>query len=104
MATGNETMELCSADILRMRTSGIPTPIKDAVIKWYKEHHCANGDDYYVSIPSKHRAQFVVGFVNDYPLQHGSGKSIALTDEQFTEATGIRVRRKLLTALSEDKR
>lgn len=58
--------------------------IERKLIQWYKNNHYSQGDDYRVSITNKGR--WSVGHSNDCPLQHGRGKTVVLTDEQFEKA------------------
>jgi hypothetical protein len=60
------------------------TPIEERLIAWYKRTVFNQGDNYY-AICDRH-GDWTVSYTNDYPLQHGNGKSLKLTREQFFEA------------------
>jgi hypothetical protein len=55
--------------------------IERKAIKWCKEKKYAQGDGYDVSVNNK--GQWVVSYSNDYPMQHGDGKSFVITEEEF---------------------
>ena len=50
------------------------------LIDWFKTKY-NQGDDYYATLDKD--GLYVVGYFNDYPLQHGKGKSYKLTNEEF---------------------
>lgn len=58
--------------------------IESKLIEWYKQHHYSQGDSYTVSITKKGKWQ--VSYSNDYPMQHGRGRSHILSEEEFLEA------------------
>lgn len=55
--------------------------IEKQLILWCKKHRYRQGDKYTVSITSK--GKWEVSYSNDCPLQHGSGKSFVLSEEEF---------------------
>lgn len=58
--------------------------IKEKLISWCQIEKYNQGDDYNAYVNKK--GQFVVSYSNDYPMQHGKGKSFILTDEEFEYA------------------
>lgn len=50
------------------------------LIAWFKTQY-GQGDDYYATLGKD--GKYVVGYFNDYPLQHGRGKSYVLSNEEF---------------------
>ena len=38
------------------------------------------GDNYYVAL-NKHKTSWTFGYTNDYPLQHGKGQNMTLSNE-----------------------
>ena len=58
--------------------------IEDKLIEWFKENKYSQGDSYSVRVTKK--GHWEVSYSNDYPMQHGSGKSHILTEEEFTKA------------------
>ena len=52
------------------------------IIQWYKENHYDQGDSYYINYSYN---LWIVGHTNDYPMQHGKGKSVRLTTAQVDE-------------------
>ncbi len=58
--------------------------IEEKLIAWCKRYKYSQGDDYSVGITKEGR--WVVGYSNDYPMQHGDGKSFVLTDSDFITA------------------
>ncbi len=58
--------------------------IEAKLINWYKKHKYAQGDDYFVHITKG--GKWKIGYSNDYPLQHGEGKSYILTEQEFIQA------------------
>ena len=58
--------------------------IEAKLIDWCKRKKYSQGDDYQVGINKE--GKWVVSYSNDYPMQHGSGKSYILTEEEFKEA------------------
>jgi hypothetical protein len=47
------------------------------LIQWYKDNHYSQGDDYYVSY-SPSTDLWSIGYLNDYPMQHGKEENIRL--------------------------
>jgi len=63
----------------------VMTPeIEEKLISWCKIEKYNQGDDYSAFVTKKGR--FAVSYSNDYPMQHGSGKTFILTDEEFEYA------------------
>ena len=58
--------------------------IEDKLVEWFKENKYSQGDSYSVRITNK--GKWEVSYSNDYPMQHGSGKSHILTEEEFMKA------------------
>lgn len=58
--------------------------IENKILNWYKKKYYSQGDNYYIRITNK--GKWAVGYSNDYPLQHGSGKEHILSEEDFLEA------------------
>ena len=58
--------------------------IKGKIIAWFKKNYYSQGDGYWVRITKK--GKWEVSYSNDYPMQHGSGKSYILTEKDFVEA------------------
>lgn len=54
------------------------------LIKWCKETKYSQGDSYSVRVTNK--GKWEVSYSNDYPMQHGDGKSYILTEEEFLTA------------------
>ena len=54
------------------------------VLEWYKKNHYSQGDNYDVRITKK--GKWAVRHSNDYPMQHGYGKEVVLTEDEFLEA------------------
>ena len=59
------------------------TEIKKKLITWCKETHYDQGDDYYAK--QGDNGVWIVGYSNDYPLQHGKGQGYKITKEQLIE-------------------
>ena len=59
--------------------------IEKQLIKWCKENKYSQGDSYSVRVTKK--GKWEVSYSNDYPMQHGDGKSYILTEEEFLLAT-----------------
>lgn len=53
------------------------------LVQWYKDNHYSQGDDYIVTYTSS--GLWIISHSNDYPMQHGAGKSVRLTNEQVDE-------------------
>ena len=60
--------------------------IEQQLIAWFKENKYSQGDYYSVRITKK--GKWEVSYSNDYPMQHGDGKSHILTEDEFVLATG----------------
>jgi hypothetical protein len=54
------------------------------LIDWYKKVHYSQGDSYYVNY-SAGADLWIIGHSNDYPLQHGKGKSVRLRTKEVDE-------------------
>lgn len=61
--------------------------IELALLDWYKEFHCSNGDSYSVAISNT--GKWSVSHSNDYPMQHGDGGSHTLTEKEFDHAMAL---------------
>lgn len=59
--------------------------IEAQIIKWYKENKFSQGDSYSVRVSNK--GKWIVSYENDKPMEHGSGESYVLTEEDFISAT-----------------
>ncbi len=59
--------------------------IEKQLIEWCKTNKYSQGDSYSVRITKK--GKWEVSYSNDYPIQHGEGKSFILSDEEFLLAT-----------------
>ncbi len=57
--------------------------IEHKLLEWYKENIYSQGDSYNVRITSK--GKWAVSHSNDYPMQHGKGLEVILTEDQFKE-------------------
>ncbi|MBP2282771.1 hypothetical protein H4V97_001089 [Flavobacterium sp. CG_23.5] len=68
----------------KMENNILTPEIKDKLISWCKAEKYSQGDNYNCYVNTK--GKFVVGYSNDYPMQHGKGKDYILTDEEFTYA------------------
>jgi len=63
----------------------IMTPeIEEKLISWCKIEKYNQGDDYNAFITKK--GKYAVNYSNDYPMQHGGGKTFILTDDEFEYA------------------
>lgn len=58
--------------------------IEEKLISWCKIEKYNQGDDYSAYVNKK--GEFVVSYSNDYPMQHGKGKSFILTDKEVEYA------------------
>lgn len=56
---------------------------EDKLIKWCKDTKYNQGDDYQAGI--MRNGKYWVSYSNDYPMQHGSGKTYILTEDQANE-------------------
>lgn len=61
--------------------------IERQLLWWYQDNKYSQGDSYSVSITGK--GKWMVSHSNDYPMQHGAGKSHILTEEEYQEAMKI---------------
>lgn len=61
--------------------------IEEKLILWCQQNKYSQGDSYNVGISKSGR--WIVGYSNDYPMQHGDGKSFTLTEEEFRSAMKI---------------
>lgn len=59
--------------------------IEKSLIAWCKAVKYSQGDGYSVRITAS--GKWEVSYSNDYPMQHGDGKSYILTEEEFRFAT-----------------
>lgn len=78
----------CNGDYILPRTEFLLHHVKSIetkIIKWFKEKHYSQGDDYVVDFTKN--GKWRVSYFNDYPLQHSNDKSVILTPEEFLEAT-----------------
>lgn len=58
--------------------------IEAKIIAWYKKNHYESGDSYCVTITNN--GKWRISYSNDYPMQHGEGKDLILTEEDFINA------------------
>lgn len=58
--------------------------IEIKIIDWYEKNHYAGADSYSVRITNK--GKWEVSYSNDYPMQHGGGRSLILSEEDFYNA------------------
>lgn len=54
----------------------------DKLIKWYKDNHYSQGDDYYVNF-SPGTDLWIIGHSNDYPMQHGKGSNVRMRSDDI---------------------
>jgi len=54
----------------------------ELLFKWFKENY-PQGDSYYYKMSK--RGNYVVGYYNDYPLQHGNGVEIVIKSNEIDE-------------------
>jgi hypothetical protein len=73
---GNEEWVLPRTEWLLQRAKDIEIKL----LAWYKEKE-NQGDNYYVAINSQ--GKWVVGYTNDYPMQHGNGKEHIISESEF---------------------
>lgn len=66
--------------------------IESALLDWYKEFHCSNGDSYHVTVTST--GKWSVSHSNDYPMQHGNGGRHILTEKEFDHAMALQKAKK----------
>ena len=59
--------------------------IEKRLIEWCKKNKYSQGDSYSVRITNK--GKWAVSYINDYPMQHGSGQEFILSEEDFINAT-----------------
>jgi hypothetical protein len=57
--------------------------IKRKLIAWCKETKYSQGDDYYAR--KNPDGTWIVGYSNDYPLQHGPGEKYLMTEEELAK-------------------
>jgi len=58
--------------------------IEQKLIAWYEKNKYNQGDSYSVAITKK--GKWMVSHSNDYPMQHGYGKSHVLSESEFQDA------------------
>lgn len=67
-----------------MKNNVMTPEIEEKLISWCKIEKYNQGDDYSAWITKK--GKYAVSYSNDYPMQHGSGRTFILTDEEFEYA------------------